>query len=69
MSLASQISLGFSNGAQNGTTVTDGNESVVSAGPTFIQNNYSPKALSRMEIYRQTRNQISMVKGVVKGNA
>ena len=31
----------------------------------FTQNNYSPKALSRMEIYRQTKNQISMMKGVV----
>ena len=28
-------------------------------GTTFIQNNYSPKALSRVEIYRQTRNQFS----------
>lgn len=31
----------------------------------FVQNNYSPKALSRFEIYRQTRNQISTLKGVV----
>ena len=28
-------------------------------GTTFIQNNYSPKALSRTEIYRQTKNQFS----------
>lgn len=31
----------------------------------FTQNNYSPKALSRSEIYRQTRNQISLMKGAV----
>lgn len=31
----------------------------------FTQNNYSPKALSRIEIYRQTRNQFSAWKGVV----
>lgn len=31
----------------------------------FTQNNYSPKALSRKEIYRQTRNQFAMAKGVV----
>ena len=31
---------------------------------TFIQNNYSPKALTRLEIYRQTRNQFAMIKGV-----
>lgn len=34
-------------------------------GVTFNQYNYSPKALSRLEIYRQTKNQLSMVKGVV----
>ena len=28
----------------------------------FIQNNYSPKALSRIDIYRSTRNQISQAK-------
>ena len=33
---------------------------------TFNQYNYSPKALSRLEIYRQTKNQLSMMKGVVK---
>lgn len=30
---------------------------------SFTQNNYSPKALSPAEIYRQTRNQLSVVKG------
>lgn len=29
----------------------------------FTQNNYSPKALSRLEIYRQTRNMFAMAKG------
>lgn len=28
----------------------------------FIQNNYSPKALSRLDIYRQTKNQFSSLK-------
>lgn len=28
----------------------------------FVQNNYSPKALSRQTIYRQTRNQFAMLK-------
>lgn len=32
---------------------------------TFTQNNYSPKALSRLEIYRQTKNQLTTLKGVV----
>lgn len=34
----------------------------------FTQNNYSPKALSRLEIYRQTKNQFAMVKGMVKNS-
>lgn len=32
---------------------------------SFTQNNYSPKALSRLDIYRQTRNQIHQLKGVL----
>lgn len=31
----------------------------------FTQNNYSPKALSRIDIYRQTRNQFATLKGMV----
>jgi len=34
-------------------------------GYTFIQNNYSPKALSNTEIYRQTNNLITSVKGAL----
>ena len=33
----------------------------------FVQNNYSPKALSRIELYRQTKNQFSAVKAQVEG--
>ena len=32
----------------------------------FTQNNYSPKPLSRLEIYRQTKNQFSAMKGLVE---
>ena len=32
---------------------------------SFTQNNYSPTALSRIEIYRQTRNQLKLIKGLV----
>jgi hypothetical protein len=32
----------------------------------FTQNNYSPKALSRAEIYRQTKNQFAAMKGALK---
>ena len=33
----------------------------------FTQNNYSPKALDRIAIYRQTKNQFSAMKGLVNG--
>ena len=32
----------------------------------FVQNNYSPKALSNAEIYRQTKNQFAAMKGALK---
>lgn len=32
----------------------------------LTQNNYSPKSLSAVEIYRQTRNQLDTVKGLIK---
>ena len=43
------------------------NSAVGKAGAvvSFTQNNYSPTALSRLDIYRQTKNQISTIKGVV----
>lgn len=47
----------FQNG--EGTTATVGNSI------SFVQNNYSPEALSRIDIYRDTKNQLSMLKGLV----
>lgn len=41
----------------------DGNAPASGNTYNFTQNNYSPKALSRYEIYRQTRNQFSQLKG------
>lgn len=40
----------------------DFRETMPVQGPTFIQNNTSPKALSSAEIYRQTKNQLSLIK-------
>lgn len=40
-------------------------EKIVEKPVSFQQNNYSPKALSRLEIYRNTKNQISVLKGVL----
>ena len=36
---------------------------------SYTQNNYSPKALSEAEIYRQTKNQLSTVKGALSTSA
>lgn len=44
---------------------TENQNGSAKSGPSynFVQNNYSPKALSRIEIYRQTKNQFSALKG------
>lgn len=52
-------------------TIQNGEETIGSAsgGITYVQNNYSPKELSRIDIYRNTRNQLSMIGKVVRANA
>lgn len=55
--------LAYKKDNQNG-----GNSSNNGSGVTtmsFTQNNYSPKALNRIEIYRQTKNQVNTIKKVV----
>jgi hypothetical protein len=39
-------------------------EVVVNNNYNMEQNNYSPRSLSNIDIYRQTKNQISALKGV-----
>ena len=39
-------------------------ETIVNNNYNFVQNNTSPKALSRLDIYRQTKNQLAFAKGV-----
>lgn len=46
-------------GIQNGTNTSKGGNTYI-----FTQNNHSPKALSRIELYRQTRNQLAAMKEV-----
>ena len=48
-------------GRHNNVTEDQNGESSKTSGNTyqFTQNNYSPKALSRIDIYRQTKNQFS----------
>ena len=55
---AYQINATMSGGtanSQNGYGTSNGNVY------QFTQNNYSPKALSRIDIYRQTRNQFASI--------
>ena len=60
----------ISAGLQRRSTVTDDSDDISSnkAGNVyqFTQNNYSPKALSRVEIYRQTKNQFSAMQRTVE---
>lgn len=44
---------------------TENQNSKPVSNTTFIQNNYSPKALSREEIYRRTKNQFAMAREAV----
>ena len=46
---------------QNGDGNNGGNGKVIN----YVQNNYSPKALSPTDIYRRTKNQLSSMKGVL----
>ena len=51
-----------------GESIQNGDQNATPAGASFnfTQNNYSPKALSRVEIYRQTKNQFSAMERMVR---
>jgi len=61
-SKAKYVAAGY---ARNRALDTDSSETPVSPSVTFNQTNNSPKALSPAEIYRQTKNQLSVVKGAL----
>ena len=58
--ISRQMNGGYATSADNTTPVSGNNTSF-----QFVQNNYSPVALSRAEIYRQTNNQFTALKGLV----
>ena len=60
MSISSRMNKTSVGEDQNGEIVPTGG-----ATYSFTQNNYSPKALSRSEIYRQTKNQFAAIERVV----
>lgn len=60
MSINASVNRASSEEIQNGVVTPVGNTF------QFTQNNYSPKALSRLDIYRQTRNQFSAMERVVR---
>ena len=53
---------------QSAGTIQNGKTEAPVTGNSYslVQNNYSPKALSRIDIYRQTKNQFSALKGLVE---
>jgi tape measure domain-containing protein len=53
--------------AQQTSTQVDQTTTAATSGPSVIfeQNNYSPEALSEIDIYRQTKNQISQLKSAL----
>ena len=62
---ANRISALMSGTASTANAV--GSQATTATGMSFTQNNYSPKALTRLEIYRQTKNQFAQLKGLVDG--
>jgi hypothetical protein len=58
MAVSASMNSGYDSEIQNGTAPAE-------ATYQFVQNNYSPKPLSRLEIYRQTKNQLETLKGLV----
>ncbi len=66
LSRSQAMSINESVNRENGSDVSN-NGSNASAGNSYIftQNNYSPKSLSRAEIYRQTKNQFSAMERMV----
>ena len=64
------INSGFAMRAEGAGTIQNGDQTTAptSNGVTYIQNNYSPKELSRIDIYRNTKNQLSMIGKVVRAN-
>ena len=67
MEIAAKVREGFENKKKSVSEGTSKNASGISKSivNNFTQNNYSPKALSRLDIYRQTKNQLATVKKVV----
>ena len=62
LAINSSMSNNNSSNTDTGTNSTTPTSSTIS----FTQNNYSPKSLSRSEIYRQTKNQFSAFERTVK---
>jgi hypothetical protein len=61
------LSISAGMGRRNDTEIQNEENSANNGGIfTFTQNNYSPKALSRVEIYRHTKNQFSAMERMVQ---
>lgn len=62
---AMKISAGI-NRESSGTNQNGNDKTSIANNYNFTQNNYSPKSLSRIDIYRQTKNQFAALKGLVE---
>lgn len=68
-SMGASVSYGqaasISASTSNLSTISTDTNSGQNRSVQFVQNNYSPKSLSTVEIYRQTKNQLSLAKGAL----
>lgn len=62
---ASVIGAPFKTGSGSDSGEKNSDTSKNGTSLSFVQNNYSPKSLSRIDIYRDTKNQFSQLKGVL----
>lgn len=57
----------FKSGNYSGTPKDDTAKTAIGTGNTFNQYIYSPKSVSRTDIYRQTKNLFALEKGAIRG--
>lgn len=67
-SLSRKLAYGINSTMSPNTNVSDSNNGVSNNNTTvnYVQNNYSPKELSRIDIYRQTKTQLASVERLLK---
>lgn len=65
ISATARMKYSGASGYKEESTTAEANANGNGNNVTFVQNNYSPKALDELTVYRNTRRQVSQMKGLV----